>query len=90
LTGFEVQRGLFSWIFSSIFTGRLPSLFIEVRRRYTTGCGDQQSSAQDIGDRTSIQKKLEMDDSHMQASYGDPVAAILSAVATSATFCSRQ
>src|ERR1700730_16385090 len=55
LSELEVQRDSFSRPFSSIFMGRLPNLFIEVRRTYTTGCGDQQSSAQHTGDRTSIQ-----------------------------------
>jgi hypothetical protein len=55
LTGFEVQRGLLSGTFFSIFTSRLPRLFIEVPQKYTTGCGDQPHLAQYLADWASVE-----------------------------------
>ena len=45
---------------AAVTTKTLPGLFMEVRRRYTTVCRDQQLSAQDIGG--IYPKQLETDD----------------------------
>src|ERR1700747_1272210 len=38
---FRVRREPFGWAFINIVDGRGPSLFMEVRPRYTTACGGQ-------------------------------------------------
>src|SRR5260370_27322166 len=38
---FRMRRESFGWVFISIVDGRRLSLFMEIRRRYTTSCGGQ-------------------------------------------------
>src|SRR5271166_2909817 len=38
---FRIRRESFGWAFMSMADGRRSSLFMEVRRRYTTSCGGQ-------------------------------------------------